>query len=115
MLKIGIFLHCTNVFAPARVLSGFRYTVHVTSWVNMLFHVTFTLVETLGCTPRARLWDVTREENCVDVQTINITSAFVNFFSDFIIMLLPQRVIWKMHMSTRKRVGLAALFAVGIL
>ena len=84
-------------------------------WVNVTFYTICTFIEIFGCTPREKIWDVTIEGRCVNLPNVIIVSAFLNFFSDLIILLLPQKVIWSLHMSNRKKFGTAALFAVGIL
>ncbi|KAH8728259.1 hypothetical protein GQ44DRAFT_724771 [Phaeosphaeriaceae sp. PMI808] len=46
---------------------------------------------------------------------VKIASACVNFISDIVILLLPQKIIWGLHMSFSKKIGVAALFAAGLL
>jgi hypothetical protein len=50
----------------------------------------------------------------VGTDTINIVST-VNFFLDIIAFLHPQIVIWRLHTSYKRKLGVASLFAFGIL
>lgn len=114
-LKIGILLHWTEIFVPAGFRNGFWWTCHITIWVNVLFYIICTFIELFGCTPRAKLWDPTLKGKCLDMLNVNVVSACVNFFSDLIILMLPQRVIWGLQLSIARKVGTAAVFAVGSL
>jgi hypothetical protein len=51
----------------------------------------------------------------MDMAKTNIVSAIVNFASDTIILVLPQKVIWGLNMSFKKKIGVVALFATGVL
>lgn len=115
LLKAGILLHWTHIFVPTGFRNAFWWTCHVTLWINVLFYTICTFIEIFGCSPRQKLWRPWVQGKCLDMPKVIISSAFVNFFSDIIILLLPQMVIWKLHMSTAKKFGTAALFAIGIL
>lgn len=49
------------------------------------------------------------------MKAVNLSSAVINFLSDVIIFALPQQVIWGLRMTKGKKLGVAALFAAGIL
>jgi hypothetical protein len=115
LLKVGILLHWAEIFVPTGLRNTFWWTCHITIWVNVLFYAICTFIELFGCNPRPKLWDVTLKGKCLDMPRVIIASAFINFFSDIVILLLPQRVIWGLNLSTRRKIGTAALFAVGLL
>jgi hypothetical protein len=115
LLKAGILLHWTHIFVPTGFRNAFWWTCHITLWINVLFYTICTFIEIFGCSPRQKLWKPWVQGKCLDMPKVIIASAFVNFFSDIVILLLPQMVIWKLHMSSAKKAGTAALFAVGIL
>jgi large subunit ribosomal protein L36e len=39
----------------------------------------------------------------------------MNVFSDFAMLLLPIESIWRLQMATKQKVGITAVFAVGLL
>lgn len=51
----------------------------------------------------------------MDFFLINVSGAVVCLLSDILILLLPQRVVFKLHLPLKKKLGLCALFAIGIL
>jgi len=115
LLKIGILSHWSRIFVPKGHRNAFWWICYVTMAVNVLFYVICTFIEIFACTPRKKIWNPMIQGKCLDMPTVIIVSAFVNFFSDLIILILPQRVIWGLNMSMKRKVGIAALFAVGVL
>ncbi|KAF2826717.1 hypothetical protein CC86DRAFT_237099, partial [Ophiobolus disseminans] len=113
-LKIGILLEWSKTFVPRGHRNTFWWTCHVFLGINVVFYTICTFVETFGCRPRAKLWDFTLSGTCLDMPKVNIASAVVNFLSDLVILVLPQRIIWSLHMSTSKKAAVAALFALGV-
>ena len=84
---------------------------------NVLLYTACTFVEIFGCAPTRKAWDITMPGgHCVDMAKVNIASAVFNFISDVVILLLPHGVIWSLqHVSLKKKVGVSALFGVGLL
>jgi hypothetical protein len=114
MIKTVILLEWVQLFCPTGAKNSFWWTAHVLMAGNILFYLAATLALHLSCFPHARLWDKTLPGTCLDTRPLDVTSAFVNVLVDLGILLLPQRVIWKLRMSRRKRIGVSAVFGLGI-
>jgi len=52
---------------------------------------------------------------CMNVKVIDIAAAVVNVVSDFVILLLPQGMIWKLRLDIKKRLGVSLIFATALL
>lgn len=115
LLKTGILLEWARIFVPQGFKNAFWWTCHSVIVVNVMFYVICTFVEIFGCNPRRKLWEPTLPGTCMDMAKVNIVSASINFASDVIILFLPQKVIWGLHMSLKKKFGVGTLFAVGVL
>jgi hypothetical protein len=116
ILKTGILLQWARLFVPHPDRNALWWTCHILIMINILFYTICTFVEIFACTPRQKIWTPKLPGKCLDIGAVNIASSVVNFVSDVIIFLLPQKVIWDLHGVTfRKKLGIAALFAVGIL
>lgn len=84
--------------------------------VNLGFYVAITLVEILSCSPREKYWNVLMTTgHCLDVNDANISAGAVNSFSDFVILLLPLSVIWRLQMPLKRKIGVSAVFLTGLL
>jgi hypothetical protein len=115
LLKTAILLEWTRLFVPTGVRNLFWWTCHVTIALNIVFYIICTFIEIFACSPRKKQWNPTLPGKCIDVGVLNIVSATLKFTIDMIILVLPQKVIWGLHMSAQKKVGVAILFAMGIL
>jgi hypothetical protein len=116
LLKAGILLEWTRLFVPLGIHNAFWWTCHVTLWVNVMFYIACTVVENFSCTPRKKIWDkVMTEGHCVNNPALIMSSGILNLLSDVLIFTIPQKIIWSLHISTRKRVGICLIFATGVL
>lgn len=46
---------------------------------------------------------------------LNLSIAAMNAFTDLLILVLPQRTIWRLHLPPRKKLAISAVFLVGVL
>ncbi|CAG8943937.1 unnamed protein product [Penicillium salamii] len=79
-------------------------------WVATVF--TLSLV----CRPIQYNWRNRKiPGSCGDIRKIQYASAGFNMGMDLLVVLLPLPVIWKLRMSSRKKIGVTTAFAIGIL
>lgn len=116
LLKVGIIVEWAHVFVPMGQRNAFYWTCHAFIWLNVLFYGTYTILEIFQCTPREYIWNkLLPRGSCIDDSAINVTVGVINVISDIAILILPQKVIWNLQISTRKRICISLIFAVGIL
>lgn len=92
-----------------------KWACNILLCINILFYLSVIIARELSCIPRERIWDKTVPGTCIQGMLIPITSATINCISDIIILILPQRIIWKLKMTRKKKLGLSLVFATGIL
>ena len=88
-------------------------TIHTT--INIL-SVIFTFAQ---CDVPAALWDPSLEpkSHCWDPSVQKNYSLFngsLNVVMDVVLAVVPTIIIWPLHLTTRKRIGLSILFGCGI-
>jgi hypothetical protein len=83
--------------------------------LNILYYVPATFLEIFQCVPRRKIWNPAVPGVCHKGGKTAVAGSCVNFFSDLVILALPQLVIWRLNMSYKKKVGIALLFAFGVL
>lgn len=69
----------------------------------------------MQCVPHAAIWEFYLPSKCYSLPKVMLTSASVQVASDFCMALLPQKVIWGLHLTWQKKMGVAVIFGVGIL
>ncbi|KAI1429031.1 hypothetical protein F5Y12DRAFT_799177 [Xylaria sp. FL1777] len=115
-LKAAILLEWIRIFVPPGTRNYFFWIGSVLLIVHTLFYVGWIITENLSCVPHRKIWDITIwEGRCIDGKLIYIPVAAINLIADIIILVLPQRAIWTLHMSTKKKFGVALVFTIGSL
>ncbi|MCJ1410693.1 hypothetical protein MMC19_004779 [Ptychographa xylographoides] len=112
--KLSVFLQFIHFFIPDHASKSF-YMVWAFIVFNFLYLAVSMMVFALQCIPLAKIWDPTLEGHCVDASTLYITVAAIILFSDVSMLLLPLTWIWRSMMSTKKKVGVSCVFAIGII
>jgi hypothetical protein len=117
LINVSILLDWIRIFAPPGNRGFVYWASHVVIWADVIFYVSIFIAFNVACTPYELNWNVLLKGSCDRVNThyTNLATSIFNFISDFMILLIPQRAIWKLHMSTKKKVGVSVVFAIGIL
>ncbi|KAI1173476.1 hypothetical protein F4777DRAFT_449930 [Nemania sp. FL0916] len=114
-LKSAILLEWIRLFVPGKTRNAFFWTCNVVALLNALYYTANIIVENVSCTPKAYWWDKSLTGHCLNGTVLALTSATVNLAFDIIILILPQRVIWSLNMSTLRRFGVSIVFVIGLL
>ncbi|KAI4910494.1 uncharacterized protein J4E92_010422 [Alternaria infectoria] len=115
LLKVAILLDWLKIFVPRGQRNAVFWISHVMICANILFYGVGTLVEIFQCSPRTKIWNPLVEGKCpIDMRSHNMAAGIVNLISDLVILGLPQRVIWQLHMSRASKIGISLLFGIGI-
>ncbi|KAI0120259.1 hypothetical protein F4776DRAFT_245179 [Hypoxylon sp. NC0597] len=115
-LKAAILLEWARVFSPHRTNKTFYWTCHILLWINVMFYFTVIVLENIACIPERKLTKSTMQAVCIrQTVTADITSASLNLVSHILILVLPQKVIWQLNMTTQKKIGVSLVFAAGIM
>lgn len=116
-----------QIFSKVAILSLysrlFPSFIHWFQWsvrgliIFMFTHgVVFFLLVTFQCLPISSIWDKTISGKCIPITAVvGFTGAGLSIAEDFIILLLPIRELWKLQMSSKKKIGLLFLLSVGSL
>lgn len=84
-------------------------------FANTVFYGVAFFVAIFDCTPRRRIWDENTPGHCLNNKTLYIFSAAFNIVSDSIMLTVPIYLIWTLQMSIRRKIGVSAIFATGVL
>ncbi|KAI0484894.1 hypothetical protein GGR56DRAFT_616032 [Xylariaceae sp. FL0804] len=116
VMKACILMDWSALFVPRGTRNGFWWTCHIFMALNVLFYTTVIAVANASCTPYRRLWDKTVPgSKCLDITLIYLVSAAINVVLDLVTLVLPQKVIWTLHMTTKRKISVSCIFVVGVL
>lgn len=115
IIKLSILLQYMRIFAPTKSRDIIHCGIHIVIWFNFAYYLTGVFVEAFLCNPREKYWNVLLDTgHCYNRDAINIVSGIINTVSDFAILLLPQKVIWKLQMPLKRKLAVSAIFLIGL-
>ncbi len=95
---------------------GDRYMIYFGIAVNFALYSATTAYFGYICTPRpAQSWLITVVSCSSKIYLTTDVQAVFNVVSDFYLLLLPIPVVWKLPLSTKKKIGVCGIFATGFL
>lgn len=113
-IRLAILLQFLRIFSPTKNHSTF-WIYHCFIWLNFSFSVIITLLNIFPCKPIKRFWETWIDGQCLTTTDVFIAIACVNSASDFSMLIIPQKDIWKLQISFKRRIGVSAIFFVGLL
>ncbi|KAI0165168.1 hypothetical protein GGR52DRAFT_557748 [Hypoxylon sp. FL1284] len=135
--KPAILLDWVHIFVPARTRNSFFWACHVLIWAIVIIYSAKIILDNLICSPIQMLWDPFADGKCFSRLTCSpleatwnggkdrscwdprwvflISSSSINATANLFILVLPQRVIWKLNIPKKNKIGISIVFASGIL
>ena len=112
--KIAILLQLKRIFRGASKDSVYWLLV-VLMVISTLYYLTGILIEILQCQPREKIWDPSIPGSCIDNNvSVTVAGAF-NLGLDLIIFMTPIYAILKLKIAVKRKLGICAIFATGLL
>ena len=91
------------------------YSARITIVVTALYYTISTFVSIFLCSPREAIWDpLITDARCLNNEMGILITCIFNIVSDITILVLPARVVWKLQIPTKKKVGIVLLFSIGL-
>ncbi|KAK0716294.1 hypothetical protein B0H67DRAFT_582799 [Lasiosphaeris hirsuta] len=115
LLKVAILLEWTELFVPRGTRNYFWYTCYTLMAIQALFGIAAVVALNLICIPYKAIYDFTVAGRCFNKHNMDLTSACIHLATDVIMVFLPQRVIWGLQLSLRKKLGVSVVFSLGLL
>ncbi|KAI0000715.1 hypothetical protein F4779DRAFT_604527 [Xylariaceae sp. FL0662B] len=116
LAKNAILLEWIRLFVVRRTHNGFFYICCVAMVVNTGLYISSIFTTNFACSPREKLWRFWVPGTCaVDRRPLDLTTAGLNLVSHLLVLLLPQRVIWQLQLTTKRKIGISIIFSMGIL
>lgn len=113
--KPAILLEWTRIFVPYSQRNTFFWVGRFLIIINVLWYGSCIIATVLACVPREKIWHTWVSGKCIDRKKLDICTAAFNFSMDIFILLLPQRVIWKLQMTKNRRIGISVVFSMGLM
>ncbi|KAK8022032.1 hypothetical protein PG993_012799 [Apiospora rasikravindrae] len=83
-------------------------------WIKILWTVIMIVAINLSCIRHQAIWDLTVRGQCFGKSRLDNAAAAMALITELAILVLPHRVIWRLHLSTRKKAGVSTIFCLGL-
>lgn len=116
-VKIAILLEFKAIFVPRGTRNYFFWITYITIGVILLLNVIGFVLVNANCSPYDGNWNAFAPGRFCrfNFGKLSVASAATNFVFDMVPLFLPQRIIWGLHTSRTKKLGVSIIFLVGIL
>lgn len=111
--KLSVILLYQRIFHTG---GRFRTVTYIMLGLVSMWGVAITLGYLLQCVPVRLNWESTTGEirkHCFNTVTFNNVACASNVVLDVAILTLPWPVIWRMHMSPRRKTAVTGIFLLG--
>jgi hypothetical protein len=119
LVKLAILLQFMRIFVPLHQRNWMFWICHAVIWFNFIYFIIFVFLVIFHCRPMTKGWTTKFypeiEGSCLDLRAPYIAGAAINAASDLLIVILPQPLIWNLQLSSKRKIGLCAIFLVGLL
>ncbi|KAK7731893.1 hypothetical protein SLS63_005190 [Diaporthe eres] len=113
MIKISICFLYIRIFSN----STLKKVLWGTQIFNLLLVVAVLGAEFGQCVPLSYLWDAWDQEHsgrCFNINVVVYAHSAINIALDVWMLILPATQVWRLNMSFKKKLGVSAIFAIGI-
>ncbi|RAL13350.1 uncharacterized protein BO97DRAFT_423558 [Aspergillus homomorphus CBS 101889] len=111
-VKLSILLQLVEIFARTR--DWFYWTCYGLVAANFVFYTVGACLM-LACRLTPGRWQsFLLTGQCMNARMMNVINSSINAASDLIILALPQFRIWRLQMPLRKKIGVSAIFLLGL-
>ena len=116
LVKMSILLMYLNISRGLGSGDRFRKFTLWTIYLITLHFITTVIVTGAQCIPLSRYWNGPSDGgHCINITAFFYSTNIFTIFTDILILALPIPTLWRLQMPRKKRLGLIAIFGVGVL
>lgn len=93
-----------------------KYIIIVLALLISGYSIALSLALIFACNPINKAWDITITwGSCIDRSDVYLATAITNAISDILLILIPIKIVWSLHLRPIQKIGVFALFSMGAL
>lgn len=112
--KLSVLFQIKRVFT-ATTKGAVYWVVQISIAGNIIFYLGLLFAFIFQCWPREAIWNSSVKGACTNPIETDFAAGILNMFSDVEALILPGWAIWHLKMPIQRKMGIYAVFAVGML
>jgi hypothetical protein len=97
-------------------MQAWTYVIYLISFIISGYSIALALALIFACSPIQKGWDPTITwGSCINRPAVYLATAIANTSSDVVLILVPLRVVWGLHMRLIQKLGVIIMFGIGCL
>ena len=112
--KFAILLQLKRIFRGTTRDSVYWLSISLIV-ISTLYYLTGITIEIVQCIPREKIWNTSIAGHCVNNNTNIIVSGAFNLGLDIVMFMLPIYAILRIKIPVKRKLGICAIFATGML
>lgn len=112
VLKISVLLLYLRLFS---VNHRAKVVIRLTIGIVVTFSVAILFLYLFGCQPLKGLWSSSPEGRCLDQASVLLGTAALNMGSNFLTLVIPLPLVWRLQTSRKERIATMAVLGAGAL
>ncbi|CAG8981538.1 hypothetical protein HYALB_00013165 [Hymenoscyphus albidus] len=86
--------------------------------IVVIFGISISFATIFACGTHVSYWWSTAgsalKEHCIDTQMLTYSHSVSDFLIDVIIIAIPIPLVWRLHLSTKRKIGVIAIFLTAV-
>ena len=93
-----------------------RVPIYMLMSILIALSISTMVISLAACRPFAANWNPgLPDSHCIDKEAFFRFGSLPNIITDIVMLILPIRVVWNLHTTTRLKIGLTITFMTGSL
>lgn len=113
--KCSILFQFRRLFCTGQTRDSIFWSIHVLIFLCAAYYISAIFTFTFQCIPREKTWNPFLDGQCIDVAAAIVVQGSINLFLDIGILITPLWAIWRLQLPMKRKLGISAVFGVGVL
>ena len=113
--KLAIIFQIKRIFVTGSSKNSIYWLTLVLMTLDIGFYGSQVIVEIAECVPREKIWNPLLPGTCINNNANVVSSGAFNCAVDILIFMLPIYAILRLNMNLKRKLGICAIFATGLL
>ena len=110
VVKLSVLLFYARVF---RIVFVYRIIFWIVAFLIVGWGIAINFVAIFVCNPVPRYWDQTIPGKCLNDGKAFLGTTIPNIVIDFILLILPMPMLWRLQTKISSKVALVGVFSAG--